>query len=161
VKELGIDPSSARSGGALVEHRPRSVKLVETMLWEKNERRSHPWNLHNFFETVCGWCESTEADRATIEALSVARGAQVTRMIAFYQAAAVLGCKVSGLTVIEARVSTARMIVLGDGNMPKEEAHKAVKKKFPKHKFKRYDSGGSDETDATVLALAGPDISEA
>lgn len=156
MRVLGIDPSSSISGGATVE----KGKLRRTMLWFKNERRSHPHNLHDFFNTVKLWCEEEDPDVACIEALSVSRGAQVTRMIAFYQAAAVLACKEMGVTVIEAKVSRARMLVLGDGSMSKEDAHPAIKKMFPKHKFKQFKSGGADETDATVLAVAGPDVAE-
>ena len=135
-------------------------KLKTTMIWEKNSKRSHPWNLYDFHLTVREWCQVHDPDAACIESLSVARGAQVTRMIAFYQAGAVLGCKAEGVAVIEAKVRTARMIALGDGSLAKEDAHKAVKKLFPDYKFRRYPSGGADETDAVVLAVAGPDVAE-
>src|SRR5688572_22346083 len=104
------------------------------MIWEKDKQRSHPWNLYDFFLTVQDWCDHHDPDVACIEALSVARGAQTTRMIAFYQAAAVLACKSRKVAVIEARVRTARKIVLGDGSLDKEAAHKLVKKMFPGHK---------------------------
>ena len=130
------------------------------MIWKKDERRSHAWNLENFYDQVMLWCEEEDPDMACIESLSVTRGAQVTRMIAFYQSAAVLACRKSGVMVIEARVSTARMLVLGNGGLSKEDAHKAMKKLFKGHKFKQMDSGGSDETDAAVLGVAGPDAAE-
>ncbi len=156
MKVLGIDPSSQFSGGAIVD----KGKLKVVMLWFKDDRRSHPHNLYDFFNTVRQWCRDEDPDVACIEALSVTRGAQVTRMIAFYQAAAVLACKKEGVVVIEARVKTARMIVLGNGNMDKEEAYKAVKKMFPEMKFKQFKSGGADQTDANVLAVAGPDVAD-
>jgi Holliday junction resolvasome RuvABC endonuclease subunit len=160
LKVLGIDPSSALSGGALVEHKGKKRRLKKTMIWKKEEKRSHPWNLESWFHTVGQWIDETDPDMACIESLSVSRGAQVTRMIAFYQAIAVLACRLKGVMVIETRVSTARMLVLGNGGLSKEDAHKAVKKMFPLHKFKNFANGGSDETDATVLGAAGPDAAE-
>lgn len=156
MKVLGIDPASALAGGAVT----KKGKLLKTMIWKKNDKRSHPWNLYDWFSTVRVWCKNEDPAIACIEALSVDRSAKTTRMIAFYQAAAVLGCKMEGVTVIEARTSTVRMLVLGNGGMSKEEAHKAVKKLFPKHKFRQFKYGGGDETDAVVLALAGPDAAE-
>lgn len=156
LKVLGIDPSSSSSGGASVE----KGKLLRTMLWKKTQGRSHPWNLHDFFETVELWIAEEEPDVACIESLSVARGAKVTRVLAFFQAGAVLACKECGIPVIELRVSSARKIALGNGGLAKEEAHAAVKQMFPKHKFRAYNQGGNDETDAVVLGVAGPEATE-
>jgi Holliday junction resolvasome RuvABC endonuclease subunit len=62
--------------------------------------------------------------------------------------------------VIEARVSAARKAALGNGSMAKEDVYKEIKKRFPGNKFKGFKSGGSDEADATVLAIAALSLAE-
>lgn len=156
MRTLGVDPSSTLSGGAVVE----KGKLKKTMIWKKSDKRSHPWNLLDWVQTCRQWCRDENPDMACVEALSVTRSAKTTRMIAFYQAGAVIACKLEGVTVIEARTVTARMLALGDGGLDKEAAYAMVKKMFPKHKFRQFKFGGGDETDAVVLGLAGPDAAE-
>jgi hypothetical protein len=57
-----------------------------------------------------------------------------------------------GITVIEANVSTVRSKVYpGQGNMDKERAGALIRSRFPEHEF-----ANLDETDASMLALAGP-----
>lgn len=97
---------------------------------------------------------------ACVEFLSVERNAQTTRKVSHFQAISVLACKQAHLVVIEGRVSSARAEALGRGDIKKEDAHEQVKKMFPQHKFKAVNRGGMDETDAVVLALAGPGLAE-
>lgn len=160
MKVLGIDPSSSISGNALVVHGRGEPKLRWTECWFKEKKLPAVRNLHNYFLWQQVMIEDLEADMACVESLSVARGAQVTRVLSHFQAAAVLACKEAGITVVEARVSQGRLWALGDGSLDKDEAHEAVKKMFPKHKFRQKKNGGYDETDATVLGLSGPHAAE-
>jgi Holliday junction resolvasome RuvABC endonuclease subunit len=97
---------------------------------------------------------------ACIEFLSVERNAQSTRVVSHYQAASVIACKLKGLVVVEARVTSARKAVLDNGALSKQEAFDEMKKRYPQIQFGRIDKGGGDRTDALVLALAGPSIAE-
>lgn len=156
MKVLGLDPSKNSAGGAIVD----DGDLTMTMVWKPDDRKSDAFNLHMYFKRVRQVIRAEKPDMACVESLSVERNAKTTRVVSHYQAASVLACKEEGLLVIEARVSSARREALGNGGMGKEEAHKAVKKMFPGHKFKNIDAGGTDETDATVLAVAAPGLAE-
>lgn len=156
MRVLGIDPSSTLCGLALVV----DGDLVDTWTWKKQEGKSGPWNLYDYFTFVMRVADASRPQMAVVESLSVERNAVTARKVSHYQAASVLACKEMGIMTVEARVSSARKEALGRGNMSKDEAFQAIKKMFPKHKFKAKTSGGYDETDATVLAVAGPGIAE-
>jgi len=96
---------------------------------------------------------------AAIEMLSVERNANTAKVVAFYQSAAALCCKMHGLVVVEVRVSTARSIVLGNGGMSKDDAWEVMRKRYP-GVFSVKTSGGIDEMDAVVCGLAGPTAAE-
>jgi Holliday junction resolvasome RuvABC endonuclease subunit len=160
MKVLGIDPSSSISAYAVVEHLSKEVNLLDTGIWKKEDRKSPAWNLHDYFLTVITWCEKSEADMACVESLSVTRNAQASRVISHYQAASVIACKECGLTVVEARATSARREALGSGKLSKDEAWLMVKKMFPDHQFRAKTSGGTDEADAAVLGVACPGIAE-
>jgi Holliday junction resolvasome RuvABC endonuclease subunit len=152
----GIDPSSTRCGVALAV----DEKLETSDVWVRDKRGSAPEGLHDYFIWLMAWLIAFQPDIVVVEFLSVERNAETTRKISHYQAISVLACKLRGITVIEARVSSARKHTLGRGNLSKEDAWKEMKRLHPSHKFQRADSGGYDEMDAGVLALAGPRLTE-
>lgn len=162
MRVLGIDPSSTLTGFALVENEA----LLKTWVWEKSKSKSDAWNLQDYYDQLYfklrnqfGVGEPI-APMACVEFLKVTKNAGTVRKLSHYQAASVLACKRGGLVVIEAAASSARKEALGKGNLSKEECFKRVKKRFPDHKFLRADKGGMDESDAIVLALAGPGLAE-
>lgn len=171
MKYLGIDPSSSCCGVALVEipfQLGAKPQLLWTKTWKPDKGASPPENLHGYFLWLRNdalvdkddtWSVPV-ASFACVENLSVMQNANSTRLISHYQAASVLACKQLGMAVIEGRVSSARKATLGRGNMSKDEAWEAVKKMYPHHKFRAKTSGGQDETDAVVLALAGRTLTE-
>lgn len=152
----GIDPSSTKCGVALVvdEH------LESTAVWVRDKKGTAPQGLHDYFVWLMAWLLANEPDIVVVEFLSVERNAETVRKISHYQAISALCCKLRGVTVIEARVSSARKHALGRGNMSKEDAWKEIKRLHPKHSFTRANLGGYDEMDAAVLALAGPKLAE-
>lgn len=160
MRVLGIDPSSSLTGVALVN----DGRLVKTWIWEKTKSKSDAWNLADYYDFLLELSKSRFggpiAPMACVEFLRVDRNVQAVRKISHFQAVSVLACKHSGLLVVEAHVRTARKHALGRGDYAKDEAFKRVKKMFPEHQFRRADKGGMDESDAIVLALAGPDIAE-
>ena len=156
MKIVGIDPSSSCCGLALTE----DEKLLLTDAWYKDKNKSHPENLVGYFIWLQSWLAINDPDVAVVEFLSVTQNAQATRMIAFYQGVSALVCKLRGLLVIEGRTTSARKAALGKGNLSKQEAYDKVKKLYPYHKFKGFKSGGADEADATILALAGKSLAE-
>lgn len=156
MKILGIDPSSSVCGVALVENND----IIKTDCWYKPEGGSSSDRLVDYFIWLQSWLSANEPDIAVIEYLSVVRNAEATRVISHYQAISALVCKLRGLMVIEARVTSARKAALGKGNLSKKDSFALIKKRFPEHDWGRIDNGGGDRTDATVLALAGIEIAE-
>jgi Holliday junction resolvasome RuvABC endonuclease subunit len=162
---LGIDPSSTLCGVALIRD---GNELYNTWTWKKDKSKSGAQNIYNYFVWLTSQIETLQLDRDTrpdiacVEFLSVERNATTARKVSHFQAASVLACKSTGLLVIEGRVSSARKEAFGEGwgNVKKEVAHEEIKKMYPNHKFKGVKSGGFDETDAVVLALAGPGLAE-
>jgi Holliday junction resolvasome RuvABC endonuclease subunit len=150
LKVAGIDPSSSVCGVAITE----DEKLLLTDAWFKPKNKSAPERLVDYFIWLQSWLTANEPDIAVVEFLSVERNAESTRMVSHYQAISVLVCKLRGRMVIEARVTSARKVALGRGNMKKEEVYTDIKKKYPQHKFRGFKSGGADETDAVVLSLS-------
>lgn len=182
MKIIGIDPSSSLSGVALVEYHYSSgtYKILWTKTWAKDKSKSDPENLYRYFKWLKDEAlievqpptltkDDAEAGMrqwsvpvsnfACVEFLSVTRNAQTSRMVSHYQAASVLACKELGMTVVEARVSSARKEALGRAGS-KDEAWDEIKKLYPHHTFKRKTSGGTDEADAVVLAMAARGLAE-
>lgn len=155
MKVLGVDPSSACCGLALMEN----GKLLLTDAWKRPKRGSAPERLFDCFSYMVSWIMVHRPDMAAIEFLSVERNAKTTRIVSHYQCAVTLACKQMGLIVIEGRVSSARAIALGNGGMSKVDAYEAIRKMFPDHDFGR-DDARFDRADATVLAVAGPALAE-
>lgn len=152
---LGIDPSSSCTGLALVEN----DNLLHTDYWMPHGGSSSA-KLMEYFLWLQTWLNVFAPDIAIIEYLSVVRNAEATRIISHYQAISALACKLRGMMVIEARVTSARKTTLGKGNLSKKECFDIIKKKFPDHKFGRWEKPGADETDAVVLALGGISLAE-
>lgn len=156
MKISGIDPSSSCTGVALTENK----QLLLTDAWHKPKSGSVPDRLLDCFIWLQNWLAANEPDVAVIEFLSVVRNAEATRVISHYQAISALACKMRGILVIEARVTSARKAALGKGNMSKEESYKKIKAMFPFEDWGRINNGGADRSDATVLALAGLELAE-
>lgn len=156
MRVVGVDPSSAVCGFALVDN-DVPVKLAA---WKRPPIGSAPARLDGYFSWLEGWLQIHTPDLACIEFLSVERNAQTTRVVAMYQGISALACKRSGCIVVEARATSARKIVLGDGSLAKREVFDQIKKRYPELSFDRFDKTGGDQADALILALAAKDIAE-
>lgn len=128
--------------------------------WDRPKTGSAPARLDEYFTWLMQWISINKADLACVEFLSVERNAQTTRIVSHYQAASVIACKRKGLIVVEARVTSARKAVLGNGALAKQEVFHQIRKMYPSIPLGRFDHGGGDRADALVLALAGPSIAE-
>lgn len=135
-------------------------KLDQTKLWKPNKKASAHANLWEFCLFVEGFISDTRVDMVIVELCAVSRNLNTVRVLSKYEAAAILAAKRQGKVVLQTRVSQARQAVLGDGGIKKEDAFVLMKKRFPAHAWMASNRGGMDETDAAVLALAGPDVAE-
>lgn len=156
---LGVDPSSSFGGVAIVDA-PSSVKNVAH--WQRPKNSSHPQGLQSWFEFMRAYIRMYRPHMASIEmhAYSGPKSNQAaSHAVAYYQGVAAVCCKLEGLVVIEVRATTSRRIVLGRGNISKEDAWTVMRKRYP-DLFSPKTRGGLDEMDALIASLAGPDAAE-
>lgn len=99
-------------------------------------------------------------DMALVELVAVHRNMNTVRVLARYEAASIIALKTSKVLTMQGRVSKARLIALGKGNLSKEEAYAAVCLREPQHEWRTPKKGGMDETDAYVLAKAAMGVAE-
>jgi len=152
---LGIDPSSSCSGHALVE----GDDMIGYGVWtptpaeEKAKGATRIFAYYSWLNTWIGLRRST-IELAVVEELAVMRGAKTARVLAHFEAAALIACKRHGLIVVRVKAADARHQLLGlPITATKEEAHAVVKQNYPQLKLPR--KGGADVADAFVMAKAG------
>jgi len=158
MRVLGIDPSSSCVGLALVV----DGELAYTRIWKPSKPKDTHANKLKEYE---GWLKFqvklANPDIAAVEQLNYAtRRIDVVRVISYYEGVSLLVCAKRVAIVKSIMVSTARAHTLGKGNLSKEDSFKQVKRLFPKHKFRHFDQGGGDESDAAILAIAAPSVAE-
>lgn len=159
MRVMGIDPSSSICGVAIIDT-PDQIRLVDH--WKRNTARSHPQGFHDYFNWLGKQIYDEKPVMAVIEFHSYSgpkSNAQATQAVSFYQAISALCCKLNGLVVIESRATSARKAALGNGSLAKDEVWKIMRERYP-DLFSPKTTGGLDECDALVLALAGPTVAE-
>jgi Holliday junction resolvasome RuvABC endonuclease subunit len=152
-----VDPGSRFAGLATVE----GDEVLDVCHWFGNGKDTHPTRLADWFRFLEAYVAVWQPHMASIEVHAYARdkGGTATHVISYYQGVAAACCKLHGLVVIEARASTARSFVLGNGGLSKDKVWEEMRRRHP-DLFSRKDQGGEDESDALVLALAGPTVAE-
>lgn len=103
---------------------------------------------------------SWKVDMALVELVAVHRNMNTVRVLARYEAASIIALKTQKVLTMQGRVSQARSIALGKGNLSKEEAYAIVCEREPQHTWRTPKKGGMDETDAYVLAKAAMGVAE-
>lgn len=159
MRVIGIDPASKLGGIAIVDM-PDKVIAVEH--WKRDEKRSHPQGFMDYYQWLGFRIYKYKPHMAVIEFHSYTgpkSNAKATQSVAFYQSISALTCKLFGVMVIEARATTVRRIVLGNGGLAKDAVWEIMRKKHP-DLFSAKTQGGLDECDALVLALAGEGAAE-
>lgn len=97
-------------------------------------------------------------DVVVVEKVSVSWNVNTIRKIAYYEAVAMIYSHGQGADLQQVQATKARRIVLGKGNLSKEKCYDIVVEKYPRD-WAKPNKGGMDETDAFVLAMAGPALS--
>lgn len=113
------------------------------------------WYAH-ITRTVAEW----DPDMLAFEQVQSARNMNTVRALARFEAAAIIAGKHHGALVIPVAVSSARKVVFGQGNIPKEDAFAEMKKRYAEFPWLAKTRGGLDQSDAAVIALAGPAVLE-
>lgn len=163
MRVCGIDPSSSICGFAMIDT-PDSIISVKN--WKRDKNRSHPQGLQDYFNWLSMHIIMAKPQMAVIEMSAYGNAGpgsrgnfQTAQMVSFYQSVSALACKIQGLIVIESRASSARKAALGNGGLSKDKVWEIMRKRYP-DLFSAKTTGGLDECDALVLALAGERVAE-
>lgn len=156
MRVLGLDPSSSKSGIALV------VDGVPELLdvWKGKTNDSQMTKLIQWADQVRAVLTFARPDLVVIEECGPHRNPQTFRALVRFEAVASYEVKRAGMILILHKVSEARKIVMGKGNAPKEEVFREMKRRYPDFEWRHVDKGGDDQSDALAMALAGPQLAE-
>lgn len=160
MKVLGVDPSSTVTGLAVAVDdapiwsdvfRTDPKKTVDTNLWAFISHLGTLWQMHGTFDLV------------VVEKVSVQWNVNTIRKIAYFEAASMIKAAAEGAKVQQVQATKARRLVLGKGTLSKEACYDLLMSDestksgwFWQRPKNAKSDGGMDETDAVVLALAGP-----
>jgi Holliday junction resolvasome RuvABC endonuclease subunit len=162
---MGVDPSSTTTGYAIVEHPAVAgidLAIHECTTYTSNPKQPIEVNMAELISTLTSACANILAppDVMIVEKVSVRWNVNTVRKIAYFEAAAMLQAAYWNVPVIQVQATKARRLALGKGNLKKTECYAQVKKEYTQIKYKPFSEGGGDQTDALVLALAGPALYE-
>jgi Holliday junction resolvasome RuvABC endonuclease subunit len=157
---LGIDPASGQAGLCLVSTETDTVLAHETNVAFKPAKDDIPELTMS--RSLDSWEQRIEAlmlkhriDLVVVEKVSVSWNLDTVRKIAYFEAAAMLAARRAGVPAIMVQVTSARLHALGSGKLKKEQCSEMVREMHPE-----VDWQSDDETDAYVLAKAGPALLE-
>lgn len=143
---LGVDPSSSRTGICLVD----GEKIIAKGSWSPSRKKDTPSvRLTEFYSWMNKKLEFEAPKLTVVEIIAFNRSHQTTRILSRYEGATIIAATMWGSDIYEARVSEGRKVVLGKGNLSKEESVEQVSAMYPEFTFNH------DEADALVLALYG------
>ncbi len=142
---LGIDPASTTAGIALLSG--KKFALIE--IWQRDKSKSLSQNLFNFYVSLGKYFP---VDLVVVERLHAKLNMDTTRKIAYFEGAAIMKAAEHETPFLPLGVGSARKLAHGKGNLTKQEVYDINSKKRKLLPFKK---GGSDQSDAMTLALAG------
>jgi Holliday junction resolvasome RuvABC endonuclease subunit len=140
---LGIDSASSKTGFCLLEDR----EIIHISNWDSDTSLSLPERLYEFSVQVASFFP---VDGIGLEMVAVRRNLNTVRMLAYFEASAMLVAGQWGIPVFQYRPTDARTKAFKKA-LSKEQVYKKVKKL---HKLSPYEKGGNDESDAYTVALA-------
>lgn len=159
MRSVGIDVASTglSAVGLAVDGTPKRA-----VVWKPDSKKdSEAVHLLEFYSWLRRQLCLLKPDVVAVEQLAVFQSKTVIRALARHEGVALLAAKQSGAVVISPIVTQSRGIVFqGRGNMSKDDAWLAFKKKYPDFKLLAKTSGGTDEMDSLVHAIAAPVLLE-
>lgn len=157
MRVLGLDPSSSKSGFAIVE----DGYPVAIGLWKPTSREK------SLSEKLISWGNFAKAlilfsdiDMVAIEECGPQRNPVVFRALVRFEAVATYETARAGKILLLHKVSEARKIAVGKGNAPKADVFYEMKRRYPQFDWPHIDKGGDDQSDALAMALAAPRLAE-
>jgi crossover junction endodeoxyribonuclease RuvC len=156
VRVLGVDGSSSSAGFA----RAVGGELVDVDIWKPAKQGSKNDHLFSFFVAVGVAMDFFRPDAVGYEEVKSARNMNTVRILARWEGAVIIQARKRGIVVQPANVKEARKIVVGDGAAEKKDVLAILRKRYPDLRWRPINSGGGDQADAGVVALATPDLLE-
>jgi hypothetical protein len=157
---VGVDiASKSYSALAVVDNGVPSSATV----WRPTDiKDSDPELLHQFYRWMVFKLGMLKPAIVAVERQAgFIKNHDVIRSLSKREGVALLAAKQRrGCIVVNPPVSQARGVVFGNGNMSKDEAWGAIRTMYPHFTFQAKNSGGTDQADALVHALAAPVILE-
>lgn len=159
MRAVGIDTASSGYAGLALAVNGEPVKAT---VWRPDDKRdSDAERLLQFYKWLHFQLGLLKPDVVAVEELAVFLNKKVIRALSKREGVALLAAKQRrGVVVVNPPVTQARGIVFGKGNLSKDDAWEAIKKMYPNFEFLAKNSGGTDQADALVHALAAPKILE-
>lgn len=154
---MGIDAAGSKSGFSIVQDGvPQRIGV-----WKpKRKDDPQPGRLIEWGDAVRSLLVFEAPDVVVVEECAPHRNPMTFRSLVRFENVASYETTRYGAVLVLHRVSEARKIVLGAGNVKKEDAFKIMKQRFPDLGWVRQTSGGDDQSDALVMALAAPRLME-
>lgn len=146
---MGIDCASKISGIAIVSNRRLlHSEQYKTLLPPKacDDELANAFLRYKKHLIIIN--KKFKPDKWVVEFTGMTRNATTFRLLCYFEAMTLLAAAEAKVPIEQVRVITARKEVLKSGNISKEFAYEAVKKKYKK-------ITNDDEADAIVYALYG------
>lgn len=158
MRVVGLDPSTKYGGLASVV----DGEINAVNCWKpSSDKLSEPARLLEYRRWLKFKLKILKPDVVAIEKLAVFQNKKVIRALSHFEAVAIVtSAEIRNTIVISIQVTTARGNVFGKGNLSKDDAWVAIKKKFPDVDFGHKTTGGLDKADAAVVGLAAPKFIE-
>lgn len=157
MRIAGLDTSSSACGLAVADN----GVLKGLDLWRPSDpKASQEAKLFEWYEYYRVWHAEWLPDIVAFEEVQSARNAITVRILARFEAAPIIVGKANGSLVLPCNVKTCRKVVLGRGDIDKEEAFAELRKQYPDFTWAKKTVGGMDQSDAIVIAIAAPTVLE-
>jgi len=154
---IGIDPGSHIAGIAVVDSKRKlkSVRQVKSLNNKKYDDYDLASYMSSFMLEVQDDIDIYEPDLLVCELCSVPTNMHTNKLLAYWEAAAMIAAAMNAINVKRFRTSEARKRALGK-NFPKGESVAIIKSQYETSDYEFTD----DESEAIVFALAGVDFLE-
>jgi crossover junction endodeoxyribonuclease RuvC len=118
---LGIDPGSLRTGWGIVDVRGNSVAMVAWGVVRLDAEASFADRLHRIHDELSGLIAEHRPTEAAVEKVFLAKNAASALKLGQARGAAIVTCRVHGLTVFEYSAKEIKSAATGYGAAPKEQ----------------------------------------
>lgn len=144
---LSVDPSSTRSGVALIID--DVLNKVDHFTVDKTLDLGR--RLYLFGQFLTKFRAKTKLDVVAVERMAVRRNLKTVRMVSYFESCPLYMAGMWNVPTRLIEVTSARSKALGNGHLSKQEVYDLLKYRYSLSEF---DNGGSDEADAVVVGLA-------